>query len=99
TPGGATIITSVFQSIVDLLDFHLSLFDAVNKPKFHEQWLPDLIYIEKGFPLQTRKALEKMGYRFKVREAIGRTEAIEVLPDGKIRAVADHRGDDSALGY
>jgi gamma-glutamyltranspeptidase/glutathione hydrolase len=98
TPGGATIITSVFQTIVDLLDFNMSVNNAVNKPKFHMQWKPDLVYVEKGFPDSVKQAMGKMGYTFKVRSAIGRTEVIRVT-GGMIEAVADSRGDDSAAGY
>jgi gamma-glutamyltranspeptidase/glutathione hydrolase len=50
TPGGTTITTSVFQTLVNVLEFDLSIDDAVNKPKFHHQWLPDELYIEKNFP-------------------------------------------------
>ena len=49
TPGGTTITTSVFQSIVNIVDFNMNAADAVNKPKFHHQWLPDTVMIEKGF--------------------------------------------------
>lgn len=98
TPGGATIITSVFQTIVDIIDFHLPVSRAVNAPKFHHQWKPDVIYIEKKFPDSTRKALTTMGYHFKERSPIGRTEVIKVQGDS-ITAVADGRGDDSAAGY
>lgn len=98
TPGGATIITSVFQTIVDLLDFKMSVSDAVNKPKFHEQWKPDVVFVEKGFPDSVTQAMEKMGYTFKERGSIGRTEVIKITPDS-IVAVADRRGDDDAAGY
>jgi gamma-glutamyltranspeptidase/glutathione hydrolase len=99
TPGGTTIPTSVFQTIVDIIDFRLSTGDAVNKPKFHHQWLPDEVDLEKGFPEDTKAALERMGYKLKERGAIGRTEVIKVLPDGTFEAVADNRGDDAAEGY
>ncbi|MBZ4191019.1 gamma-glutamyltransferase [Niabella beijingensis] len=99
TPGGTTIPTSVFQTIIDILDFNLSVTDAVNRPKFHHQWLPDRIDIESGFPDTTAKALEKMGYKLYERKQIGRTEVIKVRPDGKMEAVADRRGDDSAAGF
>ena len=99
TPGGTTIPTSVFQTLINILEFGLSTEDAVNKPKFHHQWLPDSLSLEKNFPSETREALEKMGYRIKYRSAIGRTEVIKVLPDGKFEGVADNRGDDSAEGY
>lgn len=98
TPGGATIITSVFQTIVDLLDFQMTVNDAVNKPKFHEQWLPDRVFVEKGFPGAVETEMEKMGYRFVQRGAIGRTEVIRIS-NGNIDAVGDRRGDDSAAGY
>lgn len=100
TPGGTTIPTSVFQTLVNIIDFGMSAEDAVYKPKFHHQWLPDEIMIEKGFPDSTREALKKMGYSFsKERSGIGRTEIIRVLPGGKFEAVADNRGDDAAEGY
>lgn len=98
TPGGSTIITSVFQTLVNLLDFDMSAYDAVNKPKFHHQWMPDLIYIEKDFDPQARKEVEALGYVFKERENIGRTEVL-LVRDGKIEAVGDNRGDDSVAGW
>ncbi len=99
TPGGTTIPTSVFQTIVDVIDFGMNTEDAVYKPKFHHQWLPDQIDIERTFPQATKAALEKMGYKIKERGAIGRTEVIKVLPDGRFEAVADNRGDDGAEGW
>lgn len=99
TPGGTTIITSVYQTIVDIMDFNMSPHDAVNKPKFHHQWLPDVVYLEKGFDPAVQKQLEQMGYKIEQRGAIGRTEVIMVNDDGSLTAVADHRGDDGAVGY
>ena len=99
TPGGTTILTSVYQTIVDIVDFGMSPEDAVNFPKFHHQWLPDVISIEKTFDTSVVAALEKMGYKIEKRGAIGRTEVIMLKPDGSMVAVADHRGDDSAAGY
>jgi gamma-glutamyltranspeptidase / glutathione hydrolase len=104
TPGGTTIPTSVYQSIVNIIDFKLSTDDAVNKPKFHHQWLPDVLMIEKGFPQATITALEKMGYKITMCGGIGRTEAIKVTFNKSTQkysfeAVADNRGDDAAEGY
>ncbi len=99
TPGGTTIPTSVFQTLVNIIDFGMSTEDAVNQPKFHHQWLPDRIDVEKGFPDSTRQALIKMGYSIYDRSSIGRTEVIKVLPDGSFEAVADRRGDDHAAGW
>jgi gamma-glutamyltranspeptidase/glutathione hydrolase len=99
TPGGTTITTSVFQTLIDIIDFGMSATDAVNKPKFHHQWLPDILYVEKEFPSAVSLELQKMGYKIEVREPIGRTEVIEISSSGKIEAVADWRGDDDAEGY
>lgn len=99
TPGGTTIPTSVFQTIVNIIDFKMSTEDAVNRPKFHHQWLPDQVYVEKAFPQATREALEKMGYKIVERGGIGRTEVIKVLPDGRFEAIADGRGDDGAEAW
>jgi gamma-glutamyltranspeptidase/glutathione hydrolase len=101
TPGGTTITTSVFQTLVDILDFHLSPEDAVNLPKFHHQWLPDDIYVEPGFSIAVQDSLKVMGYLVAQRGGIGRTEVIQVIPgqNQKIIAVGDRRGDDTAAGY
>lgn len=99
TPGGTTIPTSVFQTILNMLDFGLTASQAVNKPKFHHQWLPDRIDIENGFDPETAKALKEMGYTLQPRRPYSRTELIRLLPDGTFEAIADRRGDDSAAGY
>lgn len=98
TPGGTTIPTSVFQALVNILEFGMNAEDAINKPKFHHQWLPDVITVEKDFAPSTQRKLEAMGYKFVGRNAIGRTEIIKI--DGKkITAVGDKRGDDAAEGF
>jgi gamma-glutamyltranspeptidase/glutathione hydrolase len=99
TPGGTTITTSVFQTIVDIVDFKLSPENAVNKPKFHHQWLPDELYVERSFPKDVREALEQMGYKITERSAIGRTEVIQASTNGRYKGVADSRGDDGAAAY
>ena len=103
TPGGTTIPTSVFQTLVNVLEFNMSADDAVNKPKFHHQWLPDSVLVEKDFPEAVKKQLEEMGYHVNRRSAIGRTEVIQVKNPAakprKIIAVADKRGDDDARGW
>lgn len=103
TPGGTTIPTSVYQALVNILEFGMTADDAINQPKFHHQWLPDVVFVEKGFSRTTRKALEAMGYTVQEREGIGRTEIIKITYKGKgkrsIEAVGDNRGDDAAEGY
>jgi gamma-glutamyltranspeptidase / glutathione hydrolase len=105
TPGGTTIPTSVFQSIVNMVDYNMSPQDAVNKPKFHHQWLPDVIYVEKDFDASTKEKLKTMGYTITERGNIGRTELIQIKRLGmsavklNIIAIADKRGDDDARGF
>ncbi|MCE3076043.1 gamma-glutamyltransferase [Chryseobacterium gwangjuense] len=95
TPGGTTIPTSVYQSIVNVIDFKLNANTSVNAPKFHHQWLPETVEFEKNFPETTIKDLEKLGYKTEKRGSIGRTEMILIDNNGNIHAVADGRGDDS----
>lgn len=102
TPGGSTIITSVFQVFLNVAEFGMGMSEAVNAPRFHHQWLPDQIFTETdAFPAETVSALEKLGHKVGVRGSgkIGRFEGILVLPDGKLEGGADIRGDDSASGY
>ena len=77
----------------------MSAENAVNKPKFHHQWLPDEIFVEEQFPQAVRQQLQQMGYKVTQRGAIGRTEVIRIEPNGAIEAVADKRGDDAAAGF
>ena len=95
TPGGTTIPTSVYQSIVNVLDFKLNPNLSVNAPKFHHQWLPETIAVEKGFPETTIKDLESKNYKFDRITQIGKTEMIVINENGNATAVADGRGDDS----
>lgn len=101
TPGGTTIPTSVFQALINLLEFNLSPEEAINKPKFHHQWLPDSVFVEKDFPLSLCGKLQEMGYLIQPRLPIGRTELIYISTkeNKRITAVADKRGDDDARGY
>ncbi len=100
TPGGSTIITSVFQTILNVLDFGMDMQAAVAAPRFHHQWLPDEVAAEQGaIGNALRQSLSASGYRLVDRQAIGRVDAILVLPDGRLQPGADPRGDDVAMGY
>lgn len=100
TPGGSTIITSVFQAVVNVIDFDMDADKAIQSPRFHHQWLPDVIITEKdAIPLSERKLLEIIGHTFKDRNAIGRMEAIVITNQGKLQGAADRRGDDDVKGF
>lgn len=100
TPGGSTIITSVFQTILNVIDFGMDAQESVSAKRFHHQWLPDQIDVEEGaISPSVRASLEKDGYKIAPRGNIGRVENILVLPNGKLQTGADHRGDDVARGY
>ena len=100
TPGGSTIITSVFQTILNVLEFDMTAQESVSAARFHHQWKPDVIDVEEGaIDEKTRQSLTEDGYKINKRGPIGRVENIVILKNGKLQTGADHRGDDKAVGY
>lgn len=101
TPGGSTIITSVFQTILNVIEHGMTMQEAVNAKKLHHQWLPDhVLYELNALDSITYSELERMGHVLKLRDGIGRMDAILVLENGLLEGAADYtRGDDTAIGY
>lgn len=100
TPGGATIITTVFQTISNVLDYGMNVVQAVNAPRVHHQHLPDQIYYEfGGLDLATVEALEALGHRVVERgDVSGDVQAI-LIENGLLMAWSDPRRGGSAVGY
>ena len=100
TPGGATIITSVFQVVLNTLEMGMNMQQAVEYPRFHHQWMPDKITAEPArFSEDQQGRLKAKGYTFSPVSAIGLVEGILVLPNGSLQGGADSRGDDKVSAY
>ena len=99
TPGGSTIITSVFQTILNTYEFGMEMQAAVEAPRFHHQWLPDVVVLEPNQFTQAQiQPLQEKNYTIeeKLTRIIGRVDAIMIAEEGTISTGADPRGDDAA---
>lgn len=100
TPGGSTIITSVFQNIVNVVDHGMGMQESVSAGRIHHQWRPDQISYEAGAMTEDiMEALRQKGHQLHERGSIGRVDAILVVPGGWLETGADPRGDDWSNGY
>lgn len=99
SPGGTTIPNQIYEGLINMIDFKMSLKQSIDASRFHHQWIPDQLQVEADFPDATIQALKKQGYKVDQRGYFGRMDGIRILPDGKIEAAGDKRGDDSVAGY
>jgi gamma-glutamyltranspeptidase/glutathione hydrolase len=104
SPGGPTIINTVLQTIVNVLDFKMNIQQAVDWPRFHHQWLPDELRMEPGFSPDTMAILEARGHKIKLVNpqglAISQGEVAAILSDGGwLQGAADGRTEGTAKGF
>ena len=99
SPGGARIITTVLQQVVNAIDFGMNPAEAAATPRFHHQWTPDELRIEKGFSNDTLALLRQWGHNVALKPSMGRTQTIQVR-DGMLYGASDPRNPDGqTLGY
>ena len=93
SPGGSTIISTTLESILNVVDFGMNMQQAVDAPRVHNQWYPDVVFVEQGLLTpETRSALANMGYTFKEMTSWGADEAILVNPKtGLLEGANDRR--------
>jgi gamma-glutamyltranspeptidase/glutathione hydrolase len=101
-PGGGRIINGVFQVILNVVDFHMNMQEAIDFPRYHHQWMPDELYLEKGFSPDTIALLRDLGHKIVSNDArspeVARVEAI-LSDSGWLQGASDGRGSGKAEGY
>jgi gamma-glutamyltranspeptidase / glutathione hydrolase len=100
SPGGPTIISATLLSVLNWMRLGMDAQAAINAPRFHHQWLPDVILMEKDFPAGMESALNAQGYQTRRRGHIGLVNAIGIDPKtGERLGAADPRDNGAAVGY
>jgi gamma-glutamyltranspeptidase/glutathione hydrolase len=100
SPGGPTIITTVANVLMGVADYGMNIQEAVNAPRFHHQWLPDAIVIERGFSPDTIKLLQEKGHTIQKRGYWGDAECIMIDPKtGERLGATDYRNNGKAQGF
>jgi gamma-glutamyltranspeptidase/glutathione hydrolase len=99
TPGGTTIPNQVYEGLVNIIDHKMTIKEAIDAPRFHHQWIPDMVAVESDFPETTFNALKAKGYTVTKRGRFGRMDGILITKEGQRNAAGDKRGDDSVAGY
>lgn len=98
TPGGSRIISNVLQVVLNVIDFKMNIQDAVNRPRFHHQWMPDKLFLEPGFSPDTEALLRAKGHTLERVNSMCEISAI-LVEGGWLQGAADPRVEGNALGY
>lgn len=100
SPGGSTIITTVLQVLLNVLEYNMDAGAAISAPRIHHQWLPDQLRVETwGLDSATITELRRRGHQIEQQSSWGNANAIVVTPDGTLEGAADPRGEGTSLGY
>ncbi len=101
TPGGSTIITSVYQTLLNVVEHGMNMQQAVNALKFHHQWLPDKVFMEtNALETQALSDLLSLGYIMEIQNrTLGRMDCIMVHPNGVLEGASDPRGENTSVGF
>jgi len=98
TPGGSRIISNVLQVLLNVIDFKMNIQDAVNRPRFHHQWMPDKLFMEPGFSPDTEALLRAKGHEIERVNSMCEISAI-LVEGGWLQGAADPRVEGNALGF
>jgi len=100
SPGGPRIITTVANILMGVLDYRMNIQEAVNAPRFHHQWQPDVISVEQGFSPATIKLLERKGHKVEPGDYWSDGECIMIDPKtGERLGASDKRNNGKAIGF
>ena len=100
SPGGPTIITTVANALMAVVDYGMNIQQAVDAPRYHNQWMPDQTMVEAAFPDDQVAALDKMGHHIKRRRQWGDAECIAINPlTGERMGASDPRNNGKAIGF
>ena len=101
SPGGARIITTVLQVVMNMIDHDMNVAEASTAPRIHHQWLPDQLRIEEGISVDTQRALQAKGHVLSLEEVMGSTQSVMRDPEtGFLLGASDPRRAGAAtVGY
>ena len=99
SPGGSRIITTTLQTILNVIDHDMNVAEATITPRIHHQWAPDQLRVEKGLSADTIKILQDKGQKVSVQPAMGRTQTIQIKPDGFYGYSDPRNPDGRTLGF
>jgi len=97
-PGGSRIITGVLQVMLNVIDFGMNIQEAVDQPRFHHQWMPDTLSLERGFSPDTMALLKERGHTIGKISNVALVEAI-LIQDGWLQGASDGRASGKAAGF